>query len=71
MANTKIFLTFTENLLTVFGKNIFHKLVQHYFPKIFCGFSNFLKIVRKLTKNFPKNTDEFYQKDLAKFANFS
>ena len=70
MENTRIFLTFTENLLTVFQKIIFHKLVQHHFPKTFCRFSNFLKIVRKLTKNFPRNTHEFYQKQLAEFYNF-
>ena len=38
-----------------FAKIIFHKLVQSHFPKVFCGFSNFLKIAQKLTKNFPKN----------------
>ena len=51
------------------GKIIFHKLVQNHFPKIFCGFSNFLKIVQKLTKNFPKKY-EFYEKHLAEFCNF-
>ena len=55
---------------TVFWKLIFHKLVQNHFPKIFCAFSDFLKIVRKLTKNFPKNTHKFYQKYLAEFYNF-
>ena len=45
MANTRIFLTFTENLTTVFQKIIFHKLVQNPNAKIFRGFSNFLKIV--------------------------
>ena len=36
-------------------KLFFIKLVQNHFPKVFCWFSNFPKIVRKVTENFLKN----------------
>ena len=52
MAKTKIFRTFTENLPTTFRKTIFQ---ENHFPKVFCWFSNFPKIVRKRSENFTKN----------------
>ena len=52
-------LVYTANVLTICRqfseKMFFTKLVQNHFPKVFCWFSNFQKIVRKLTENSPKN----------------
>ena len=60
-----IYLQFSE-------KWFFAKLVWNNFLKVFCWFLNFLKIVRKLTENFPKRViaHEFYQKRFPEFYNF-
>ena len=48
----KIHREFSDN----FPKKLFFmKLVQNHFPRVFCSYSNFPKIVRKLTEDFPKN----------------
>ena len=70
----KMYRTFTENLPTIFPKIIFHeispklfftKLVQNHFPKVFCRFSNFPRIVGKIIVH------EFYRKHFPEFHNFS
>ena len=59
MANTRLFLTFTENFQTVFQKLIFHKLA--YSPKPFS--QDFLWIF-KFSENCPKTHKEFPKKYL-------
>ena len=70
MTKTKIYRTFTKNLPTIFQKMIFTKLVQNHFPKVFCGFSKFLRFVQKLRISQKIMAHGFYQKHFLDFRNF-
>ena len=53
------------------SKKYFHEISPKSFPKDFRWFSNFPKIDRKLTENFPKNSrSRVLWKHLPKFYNF-
>ena len=69
MANTRIFLTFTGNLLTVFRKIIFYKLVRNPFSQDFLRIFKFSENCLKTHKEFPPKY-EFCQKHLAESYNF-
>ena len=72
MAKTKIFRTFTDNLPTILGKNVFHEIRPKSFSQ---GFLLIFKFFQKLSENsgriFRKIiAQEFHEKYFSEFYNF-
>ena len=72
MAKTKILRTFTDNLPTILGKNVFHEIRPKSFSQ---GFLLIFKFFQKLSENsgriFRKIiAQEFHEKHFSEFYNF-